>query len=60
MTFCKVAKTQNPEESNGNSSVQYDAAMPLLRKHKAEGTESVLDIGCGDGKITAEISNKVP
>ncbi|MCB1073285.1 MAG: methyltransferase domain-containing protein [Chlamydiia bacterium] len=62
MAVCKVAKTHkwNPGEYNANSSVQYDAAMALLKKHKVAGTESVLDVGCGDGKITAEISNQVP
>jgi trans-aconitate 2-methyltransferase len=62
MTVCKIAKLHhwNPEKYNDNSSIQYIAAMELLKKHQMIGTESVLDVGCGDGKITAEISKQVP
>lgn len=42
-----------------HSSVQYDAAMQLLKVVHFNGHENILDIGCGDGKITAVISNKV-
>jgi trans-aconitate methyltransferase len=37
--------------------VMADEALGLL---KLEGSERVLDVGCGDGKITAEIAARVP
>lgn len=43
-----------------NSSRQYQLAMELIEKLNLKGNESVLDIGCGDGKITAFISSKLP
>ena len=32
----------------------------LIAQLKLKGDERILDIGCGDGKITAEISSLVP
>ncbi len=43
-----------------NSSVQLSHAEHLLSKLSLQGDESILDIGCGDGKITALLANKVP
>lgn len=48
------------EEYYQNSSSQKDAATDLMKHVKMRGNESILDVGCGDGKITAEIANKVP
>ena len=39
-----------------NSSIQLKWGRELIDKLKLRGNESVLDIGCGDGKITAEIA----
>jgi len=39
-----------------NSSIQQTLANELLCKHTFSETDSVLDIGCGDGKITYEIA----
>lgn len=41
---------------NENSSQQQKWARELLAKLKLKGNERVLDIGCGDGKVTMEIS----
>lgn len=43
-----------------NSSVQLSHAENLLLNLSLQGNEKILDIGCGDGKITALLSKKVP
>ncbi len=52
--------TWNPVDYAHNSSVQHTWARELLGKLHLAGHERVLDIGCGDGKITAEIASAVP
>lgn len=42
-----------------NSHVQKDLAHQLLKRYSFKGYERVLDIGCGDGAITAEIRAEV-
>ena len=42
-----------------SSSVQQMWARELIAKLDLKGDERVLDIGCGDGKITAEIAAKL-
>ncbi|MCW4025296.1 MAG: methyltransferase domain-containing protein [Candidatus Bathyarchaeota archaeon] len=43
-----------------NSSNQYRWAQELIPKLHLNGNETLLDIGCGDGKITAEIAKHLP
>ena len=43
-----------------HSSSQEKWAKELLVKLKLKGNEKLLDLGCGDGRITAEISRLVP
>jgi trans-aconitate methyltransferase len=43
-----------------NSQGQYGWAIGNLGKLKLTGNEAVLDVGCGDGKITIEIARRVP
>ena len=43
-----------------NSQNQYAWATELLAKLKLSGDESVIDIGCGEGKITSELARAVP
>jgi trans-aconitate 2-methyltransferase len=43
-----------------HSSTQQAWARELIAKLNLNGHESVLDVGCGDGKITAEIAGYVP
>ncbi len=43
-----------------NSSVQHGWARELIAKLKLRGDEHILDVGCGDGKVTAELARAVP
>lgn len=43
-----------------NSKEQESSAFDALIDYKFRGDEQVLDIGCGDGKITAAIAREVP
>ncbi len=42
-----------------NSTAQLSWANELIGKLKLQGNESLLDIGCGDGKITAVMAEKL-
>ncbi len=42
------------------SETQRQWAWELLSKYSFRGCENILDFGCGDGKVTAEISRLVP
>lgn len=44
------------EDYSRNSLAQLTWARELIAKLQLRGGESVLDIGCGDGKVTAEIA----
>lgn len=50
----------NPEEYAKNSSNQLAWARELIARLGLRGDEALLDVGCGDGKITAEIARAVP
>jgi trans-aconitate 2-methyltransferase len=43
-----------------NSANQFEWAKELIPKLELKGTEYLLDIGCGDGKITALLSAYLP
>jgi trans-aconitate 2-methyltransferase len=43
-----------------NSAAQMGWALELIARLGLTGNETVLDIGCGDGKVTAEIARHVP
>jgi trans-aconitate 2-methyltransferase len=43
-----------------NSANQYSWAKELIPKLQLKGNEALLDIGCGDGKITAELAKCLP
>jgi trans-aconitate 2-methyltransferase len=49
----------NSGDYRKHSSAQFEWAKELINKLSLNGTESVLDIGCGDGKITALISSYI-
>jgi trans-aconitate 2-methyltransferase len=50
----------NATEYSQRSGLQQAMAEEVLALLELEGSERVLDIGCGDGKITAEIAARVP
>lgn len=50
----------NPEDYKKNSSNQYIWALNIISKLDLKGDEKILDIGCGDGKVSAEIASYVP
>ena len=50
----------DPKTYEKISSPQQMWAQELLSKISIQGDERILDIGCGDGKITAQISRLVP
>ncbi|KKQ11788.1 MAG: methyltransferase domain-containing protein [Candidatus Babeliales bacterium] len=43
-----------------NSDGQFDHGVSTIREINFRGNENVLDVGCGDGRITAEIAKHVP
>jgi trans-aconitate methyltransferase len=43
-----------------NSQGQYGWAMSNIGKLRLSGSETVLDIGCGDGKVSAQLGRLVP
>ncbi len=50
-------KTWDAKEYAKNSKGQEVWAKELIKKLYLDGTESILDIGCGDGKITNMLAN---
>jgi trans-aconitate 2-methyltransferase len=50
----------NPADYAANSAVQLAWARELIGSLHLRGDEHILDIGCGDGKITAELAQAVP
>jgi len=50
----------NAADYAANSVVQQTWARELIAKLKLHGNEHILDVGCGDGKVTAEIAHAVP
>jgi trans-aconitate methyltransferase len=52
--------TWDPNDYSQNASQQQKWARELMGKLALKGHEQVLDIGCGDGRITAELAAQVP
>lgn len=50
----------NPRDYAANSAAQLAWARELIARLHLRGDERVLDVGCGDGKITAEIARALP
>lgn len=58
-TVSQTAKW-NAADYAANSVVQQTWARELMAKLSLRGDEHILDVGCGDGKVTAEIARAVP
>jgi trans-aconitate 2-methyltransferase len=54
-----VKHNWNADDYANNSSAQLQWAEELITKLALRGSESLLDIGCGDGKITAQLAHVV-
>lgn len=52
--------TWNAKDYAENSTAQQSWARELMSKLELKGNETIMDIGCGDGKITAELASRVP
>ncbi len=50
----------NADEYSKNSEIQLTLADKLLENYSFRETGKVLDIGCGDGRITSDIAKKLP
>jgi trans-aconitate 2-methyltransferase len=50
----------NAADYAANSVVQQTWARELIAKLNLHGDERILDVGCGDGKVTAEIARYLP
>jgi trans-aconitate methyltransferase len=50
----------NAADYAANSAAQQTWARELIAQLKLRGDEHILDVGCGDGKVTAEIARAVP
>ncbi len=49
----------NGDDYAANSEVQLQWAMDLMEKLEPRGDEHLLDIGCGDGKVTAMLAARL-
>ncbi len=52
--------TWNPADYAANSASQLAWAREQIARLNLRGDERVLDVGCGDGKVTTEIASAVP
>lgn len=50
----------DPADYQKSSSAQYNWAMALIAGLNLAGEESILDMGCGDGRVTAHLAGLVP
>lgn len=50
----------NPEDYQQHSSAQESIAEGIISELKVKGNEHILDIGCGDGKVTSKLASLVP
>lgn len=60
MTSSLTKSIWNAADYAANSVVQQTWARELIAQLRLRGDERVLDVGCGDGKVSAEIAQAVP
>ncbi|HTI99617.1 MAG TPA: methyltransferase domain-containing protein [Dongiaceae bacterium] len=59
-TTAKPTVTWNPGDYAAHSASQQAWARELIGRLQLRGDEHILDVGCGDGKVTAELARAVP
>jgi trans-aconitate 2-methyltransferase len=59
-TPSETATRWNAADYHCNSAAQQLWARELIAKLRLRGDESLLDLGCGDGKVTVEIAAQLP
>jgi len=61
-TFCNLAAADywNGSDYAQNSSVQQSHGQRLFSSLSLKGNEKILDVGCGDGKLTVHLAERVP
>lgn len=59
-TLNKDSTDLSAEHYEKNSSLQNNLAREILDSYQVNPKAHVLDIGCGDGRITAELSKRAP
>ncbi len=50
----------DPKDYAQNSGAQQGWAEDLMERLRLAGNERILDIGCGDGKVSASLAERVP
>jgi trans-aconitate 2-methyltransferase len=60
VTSSPTENVWNAADYAANSVVQQTWARELIAKLNLRGDEHILDVGCGDGKVTAEITRALP
>src|SRR4029077_17252790 len=50
----------DPRRYSTNSDIQFAITMAALASYSFNGNEAVLDVGCGDGRVSHQLSLRVP
>jgi trans-aconitate methyltransferase len=59
-SFIILSMKWNAADYAANSAVQQSWAREIIARLHLRGDENILDVGCGDGKVTAELARAVP
>src|SRR3990167_5170381 len=58
-TLLQAAGIEDAKTYHGNSSLQWRIATEIIDSIPLRESERILDVGCGDGKITALLAGKI-